>query len=269
MIQIRRNSATARARRRPRQATPFGNRCDRSPGHYAWLRSWNAGLRPAWNGASDNPSPLSAVSAMTRPIGAASAKRSRCRRAGRACGFTHLPEELGAGHPGHGEYEANLSSQTQSGRSGNICQRSVKPSADSTLVRTRHLPLLLARGSRRDQDHPVRSNAEAQSPEGAAQPARRCPSRDAWLHPAEGTRHSEARPVPARQNRRLWMSATSRRVIVRGVPNGRYAWPGSRDCCVAGRSQFGSHLSTSRAVCVRPGAVREQHGWPVMDAGGR
>src|SRR5271165_6710787 len=36
------------------------------------------------------------------------------------------------------------------------------------------------------------------------------PSRDAWLHPAEGTQRSEARPVPARQNSRSWMSATSR-----------------------------------------------------------
>ena len=45
---------------------------------------------------------------------------------------------------------------------------------------------------------------------------RRCPAsaslpiRDVWLHPAEGTQHSEARPVPTRQNSRLWMSATSR-----------------------------------------------------------
>ena len=48
----------------------------------------------------------------------------------------------------------------------------------------------------------------------------RCPSRDAWLHPAEGTQHAEARPVPTRQNNRFWMSATSRTIIVRGVPNG-------------------------------------------------
>jgi hypothetical protein len=45
-------------------------------------------------------------------------------------------------------------------------QRAQKPSADPTLVRTRHLPPLLARGSHRDQDHAVRSNAEAQSPAG-------------------------------------------------------------------------------------------------------
>jgi hypothetical protein len=107
-------------------------------------------------------------------------------------------------------------------RSGRYSRRSVKPSADPTLVRTRHLLLLLARGSRRDQDHPVRSNAEAQSPAGAAQPAHRCPSRDAWLEPAEGMQHSEARPVQTRQNSRFWMSATSRTVIVRSVPNGGY-----------------------------------------------
>ena len=95
-------------------------------------------------------------------------------------------------------------------RSGRSSRRSVKPSADPTLVRTRHLPLLPARGSRRDQDHAVRSNAEDQSPAGTAQPAHRCPSRDAWLHPAEGTQHSEARPVPTRQNSQFWMSATSR-----------------------------------------------------------
>ena len=53
-------------------------------------------------------------------------------------------------------------------------------------------------GSRRDQDHPVRSNAEAQRPASAAQPTHRCPSPDAWLHPAEGTQRSEARPVPMR-----------------------------------------------------------------------
>jgi len=68
-------------------------------------------------------------------------------------------------------------------RSGRYGRRSVKPPADPTLVRTQHLPLLLARGSRRDQDHPVRSNAEAQSPAGAAQPAHRCPSL-LWLLPA-------------------------------------------------------------------------------------
>lgn len=37
------------------------------------------------------------------------------------------------------------------------------------LVRTRHLPLLMARGKSRDQDHPGRSNARAQSAAGAAQ----------------------------------------------------------------------------------------------------
>ncbi len=37
-------------------------------------------------------------------------------------------------------------------RSRRYGRRSVKPSAQPTLVRTRHLPLLLARGSRRDQD---------------------------------------------------------------------------------------------------------------------
>ena len=105
-------------------------------------------------------------------------------------------------------------------RSGRSSRRSVKPSADPTLVRTRHLPLLPARGSRRDQDHAVRSNAEDQSPAGTAQPAHRCPSRDAWLHPAEGTQHSEARPVPTRQNSQFCTSATSRAVIVRSVPNG-------------------------------------------------
>ena len=51
----------------------------------------------------------------------------------------------------------------------------------------------------------------------------RGPSRDAWLHPAEGTQHSEARPVPTRQNSRFWMSATSRTVVVDGVPNGGIA----------------------------------------------
>ena len=45
-----------------------------------------------------------------------------------------------------------------------------KPSATPSMIRTGHLPLVLAWGSRRDQDHPVRSN-EAQSPAGAAQPA--------------------------------------------------------------------------------------------------
>ena len=57
-------------------------------------------------------------------------------------------------------------------RSGRCSGRSVKPSADPRLVRTRHLLILLARGSRRDHDHPVR-NAEAQSPTGAAQSAHR------------------------------------------------------------------------------------------------
>ncbi len=89
------------------------------------------------------------------------------------------------------------------------------------LVRTRHLPLLLARGKSPPQSRlPVRSNAEAQSPAGAAHPAHRCPSRDAYLGPAQGTQHSAARPAPTRQNSRFWMSATSRTVIVRGVPNG-------------------------------------------------
>jgi hypothetical protein len=59
-------------------------------------------------------------------------------------------------------------------RSKRLGRRTVKPPAGPTLVRTQHLPLLLARGSRRDQDHPVRSNAEAQSPAGAAQLAHRC-----------------------------------------------------------------------------------------------
>jgi len=52
--------------------------------------------------------------------------------------------------------------------------------------------------------------------------AHRCPSRDARLHRAEGTQHSETRPVPTRQNSRFWMCRTSRTVIVRGVPNGGY-----------------------------------------------
>ena len=48
----------------------------------------------------------------------------------------------------------------------------------------------------------------------------RCPSRDIWLHRAQVDHHSETLPVPTRQNSRFWMSATSRTVIVRGVPNG-------------------------------------------------
>lgn len=68
-------------------------------------------------------------------------------------------------------------------RSGCCSGRSVKPSTQPALVRTRHLPLLLARGSRRDQDHPVRSNAKAKSPAGAAQPTHRCPSRRAGSIP--------------------------------------------------------------------------------------
>jgi hypothetical protein len=80
-------------------------------------------------------------------------------------------------------------------RSGRYGRRSVKPLADPTLVRTRHLPLLLARGSRRDQD-PRPQQRRGSSPVGAAQPVHRCPSRDTWLHPAEGMQHSEARPVP-------------------------------------------------------------------------
>jgi hypothetical protein len=59
----------------------------------------------------------------------------------------------------------------------------------------------------------------ASSPAGAAQPAHRCPPRDASLDPAAGTQHSEARPVPTHQNSRFWMSATSRTVIARGIPN--------------------------------------------------
>ena len=44
----------------------------------------------------------------------------------------------------------------------------------------------------------------------------------AWFHPVEGMQHSEASPVPARQNSLFWMSATSRMVIGRGIPNGGY-----------------------------------------------
>ena len=47
----------------------------------------------------------------------------------------------------------------------------------------------------------------------------RRPGRRARLHRAEGTHHSETRPVPTRQNSRFWMCPTSRTIIVRGVPN--------------------------------------------------
>ncbi len=40
--------------------------------------------------------------------------------------------------------------------------------------------------------------------------------------------------------------------------NGGYTWPGSKDCCLAGRSQFGSHSSTSRAVHVWPWVASDQ-----------
>ena len=80
--------------------------------------------------------------------------------------------------------------------------RSGWPGCCPMFVRIRHLPLLLARGSPRDQD-PVRSNAQDQSPAGAAQPAHRRPSRDAWLHPAarntalrsQASAHAPEQPV--------------------------------------------------------------------------
>ena len=107
----------------------------------------------------------------------------------------------------------------------------LKRSADPTLVRPRHLPLLPARGSRRDQDHPVRSNAEAQSPAGGCSAGTTLPISGCLAPSRKGTEHSEARPVPTRQNSRFWMSATSRTITAAAALNwlrtgGRGGHPG-------------------------------------------
>jgi hypothetical protein len=79
----------------------------------------------------------------------------------------------------------------------------LKPSGHPTLVRTRHQPLRLARGSRRDQ-RPV--SAETQRLKALQALLSRhiaAPTRDVWLHAAEGRQYSAARPVPMRQNSRF------------------------------------------------------------------
>jgi hypothetical protein len=73
----------------------------------------------------------------------------------------------------------------------------VKPSADPTLVRTRHLPLLLARGSAAIETTPSAATQRLKALQ-VLLSRQSFPSRDAWLYPAEGTQHSEARPVLTR-----------------------------------------------------------------------
>jgi hypothetical protein len=51
------------------------------------------------------------------------------------------------------------------------------------------------------------------------------PIPDAWLHPPQGTRHSEARPVPTLQNSRFCSRRPGcEKIVGRGVP-GRYECP--------------------------------------------
>ena len=104
-------------------------------------------------------------------------------------------------------------------RSARCSGRSVKPRLTPRWLGPDSCPFCRL-GKPPRSDHPDHSNAEAQNPAGAAQSAHRCPSRIPWLHPEEGTQHSEARPVLTRQNSRFWMSAASRTIIVRGIPNG-------------------------------------------------
>jgi hypothetical protein len=99
---------------------------------------------------------------------------------------------------------------------------SVKPSADPALVRTRHLPLLSARESRRDQDHPVRSNEEAQSPQ--ALPSRHIASHLRMLCSISQRNAASRSPASAdAQNSPVLDLRSRRRIIVRGIPNGGYA----------------------------------------------
>jgi len=115
-------------------------------------------------------------------------------------------------------------------RSGRCSRRSVKPSADPTLVRTRHLPLLLARGkSPRPRPSWPEQRRGSKRCRRCSGPTHHSPPRDDWLHPAEETQHTKARPVLTRQNNRFWMSATSRTIIVRGVPNGGDGRPARSD----------------------------------------
>ena len=107
-----------------------------------------------------------------------------------------------------------------------------------------------------------------------SKPCSRCsagtslPSRDARLHPAEGTQHSEARPVPTRQNSRFWMSATSRTVIVGGIPNGGYRAMAVTSDHHAARLAFQSARDADRLIGAPGGYIGCLPGWragqPVM-----
>jgi hypothetical protein len=108
-------------------------------------------------------------------------------------------------------------------------RRSVKPSADATLVRTRHLPLLLAQGKSPRSRPSRRQQRRGSKPCGRCSAGASLPISGCLAPSRSGNAALRARPVPTRQNSRFWMSATSRTVIVRGVPNGGCAWPGSRD----------------------------------------
>ena len=75
---------------------------------------------------------------------------------------------------------------------------------------------------------------------------RHCPSQDASSNSVEGTQHSEFPPVPDIQNRRFWMSATSRLAIVRSVPNG-----GSARGYPRGFTSLAVRLCPSTAATIR------------------
>jgi hypothetical protein len=106
-------------------------------------------------------------------------------------------------------------------RSSRYGRRSVKPSANPTLVRTRHLPLLLAWGSRRDQDPLSAATLGLKALQALL--SRHIAARLGMpgSNPQrEPSTQKPLTPVPTRQNSRFRMSATSRTVIVCGVPNG-------------------------------------------------
>ena len=94
------------------------------------------------------------------------------------------PHEPASPHHRRGNPAGRLRARTEISRERDhpSMRTAVKPSAGPALIEPDICPAR-RRESHRDQSHFVRGNAGTQSPAGAAQPAHRFPSREAWHRP--------------------------------------------------------------------------------------
>jgi hypothetical protein len=157
---------------------------------------------------------------VTRRRGPASQARPQERRIRLIRNGFHL--RVGAGRAKPDDLPGRRGSALGACRAAHSAARCRNSSAASR-VQTNHpalaRPFCWPGRSCHDQDHPVHTNEETRSRTGAIEPAYRCPECLA-PSPQRNQRSGARLPGPMRQNRWFWMPATSRTVIVCGVPNG-------------------------------------------------